>query len=166
MKFRSALSALIVVGLVATALVNAEEKAKEAKKEDVLKGVKCPLSGRDIDKEKFCAYKDAKVYVCCGNCQKGFAKASKDKPEVAMKANHQLVMTKQMKQVKCALNGKGKVNEKAKTKVAGAQVHFCCKNCLGKVTKMEEKEQIKTLFTTNFDKAFKAKKAKKEKDAA
>ena len=169
MRFRAALVSLFVFGLVSTAFVSAqgEEASKaEAKKEDVLKDCKCPMSGRDIDKEKFVAYKDAKVYMCCGNCVKGFAKASK-KPEVAMKANHQLVMTKQVKQVKCALNGKGKVNEKAKIKVAGAEVNFCCKNCLGKVAKMEEKDQIKTLFTTaSFDKAFKLMKKDEKKEKA
>jgi hypothetical protein len=166
MKFRSALSALIVFGLVFTAFVNAKEEkavADDAKKEDVLKNVKCPMSGRDIDKEKFVAYKDAKVFLCCGNCVKGFADASK-KEEVAMKANHQLVMTKQVKQVKCALNGKGKVNKEAKTKVAGVNVNFCCENCLGKVTKMDEKEQLKTLFTANFDKAFEVVKKGDKKD--
>lgn len=161
MNLRMTLAMIALVGLVATGFVNAEEKEGKKKKKDPLADVKCPISGKAIDKDQIVAYKDAKVYMCCGNCVKSFAKDSK---KHATKANHQLVMTKQFKQEKCALNGKGKINKEAKTKVAGVSVNFCCKNCLGKVTKMKEKEQIEALFSKNFDKAFKV--VKKEKKGA
>lgn len=165
MKFGSTLALLAIIGFV-TSFAGAEEKAKVVKK-DVLKAAKCPLSGKDINKEKFVTYKDSKLYMCCGNCVKGFAAAAKAKPAIVAKANHQLFVTEQAEQSKCCLNGKGKINKEAKTKLAGVEVYTCCKNCLGKVKKMEEKEAVSLVFGKNFEKAFvvKAEEAKKKKAA-
>lgn len=166
MKFGSVLSALAIVGLVTASFVGAEEAAKETKKVDLaklLKEAKCPMSGKAVNPEKMVAYKDSKLFVCCDGCVKGFPAKVKKSPELAAKANHQLVVTHQAKQAKCALNGKGKINKNAKTKVVGVEVNTCCKNCLGKLTKMEEKEQVNLVFGKNFDKAFVVK-AQKKKD--
>lgn len=170
MKFGSTLAILAMVGLVATSFVGAEEKAekKETKKvnlEKILKETKCPISGRPVNAEKHVAYKDSKVFVCCGNCVKAFPeKIKKDTKLVAM-SNKQLVTTKQAQQAKCAFNGKGKINKEAHTKLAGVQVNTCCKNCLGKLTKMEEKEALDLVFGKNFDKAFVVKAQEKKKKA-
>ena len=160
MKFRMAVVALAMVGLVATAFVGAEEK-KATKKKDPLEGVKCPLSGRAIDVTKTVAYKDAKVYFCCENCPKGFAK---DPAKHAVKANYQLVLTKQAKQQKCPLSGRD-LNKETKIKVVGVSVAFCCENCQGKVAGMKdkEKEQLALVFNDKaFEKAFKIVKKKKD----
>lgn len=168
MKFGSSVAALAIACLFATSFINAEEATKEtAKKVDmkkILEAAKCPMSGKKVKPDKVVEYKDSKVYVCCGGCVKGFAGKVKKDAKVAALANHQLVMTHQAKQAKCCLNGKSPVNAKAKTKVAGIQVHTCCKGCLGKVTKMEEKDQIELIFGKNFEKAFvvKAQEAKKK----
>ena len=163
MKFRLAVAAVAMVGLVATAFVGAEEGKK---KQDPLKDAKCPLSGKAVNPEKFVAYKDAKVFFCCANCPKAFAK---DPAKHAVKANHQLVMTKQAKQQKCPLSG-GKLNTETKTKVVGVNVCFCCEKCQGKVAglKDKEKEQLELVFNDKaFKKAFKiVKKKKAEKKAA
>ena len=173
MKFGSTLAALAVVSLIATSFVGAEEATatkKAAKKVDmakIIKDLKCPMSGKPVKADKFATYKESKVYVCCGGCVKGLPGKAKKDAKLAALANHQLVLTHQAKQAKCCLNGKGKINKNAKTKVAGIEVNTCCKNCLGKVTKMEEKEQIELIFGKNFDKAFvvKAVEAKKKKEA-
>ena len=165
MKFKSLVAVLVVSGLLLTSLIGAEE-AKDAKKDDIkeiLKTVKCPLSGKAVDETKTVVYKDSKVYFCCENCPKAFAEAAKTKPEVAAKANQQLVMTKQATQVLCVMNGKGKINKETKLKVAGLEVNTCCKNCLGKLTEMAEKDQMELVFGKNFDKAFEVK-AQKEKE--
>jgi hypothetical protein len=167
MRFGSILAVLTIVGLVATSFVGAEEAAKEKKVDlaKILKETKCPMSGKAVDPEKVVAYKDSKVFMCCGNCVKGFGAKVKKDAVLAAKANHQLVVTHQAKQAKCCVNGKGKINKDAKTKVAGVQVNTCCKNCLGKLTKMDEKEQIQLVFGKNFEKSFvvKAQKEKEEK---
>lgn len=175
MKFGSTVAALAVVCLVTTSFVGAEEEKKEVKKDGkkvdiakILKETKCPMSGKAVDPEKFVAYKDSKVFMCCGNCVKAFPAKVKKDTQLVSKSNHQLVVTKQAKQAKCVVNGKGKINKKAKTKVAGIQVNTCCKDCLGKLTKMEEKEQLDLVFGKNFEKSFvvKAEKKKKDKEAA
>ncbi len=174
MKFGSSMIAMVVVALVATSFVGAEEATKEASaKKDkkaamakIMKECKCPLSGKAVNPEKVVAYKDSKVFVCCDGCVKGFADKVKKDAMVAAKSNHQLVMTMQAKQAKCALNGKGKINKDAKTKVVGVEVNTCCKNCLAKVNDMEEKAQVELIFGKNFDKAFVVKAQKKKENAA
>ena len=152
--------------------VSAEDKAaaKAKRKEElakILKETKCPMSGKPVNAEKTVAYKDSKVYLCCGGCVKGFDGKLKSDETLAAKANHQLVATKQARQVKCAMNGKGKVNKKTLTKFAGTEVGFCCKNCQGKFTDMEEAERVQVVFGKNFEKAFvvKAQKRKENKKA-
>jgi hypothetical protein len=118
---------------------------------------KCPVSGGDISKDASVDYKGGKVYLCCAGCT---GKFEKEKDKLAAKANLQLVLTGQAKQVGCPLSG-GKVNSEAKAKVCGVEVGFCCKNCCGKVAKAKPAEQCELVFGKNFDKAFKV--AKEEK---
>ena len=167
-RFVSCLSLVSVLCLAVTFL-NAEEK-KVADKIDlakILKETKCPMSGKPVHATKFVSYKDSKVYLCCGGCVKGFDSKLKSDDALAAKANHQLVVTKQAEQVKCAINGRGKVNKKTLTKFAGTEVGFCCKNCKGKFADMEDAEKVQTVFGKNFKKAFvvKAEKSKEKKDA-
>lgn len=141
-----------------TGAVEAEKPAdadiKKAAMKKIMAELKCPMSGKPINAEKMVAYKDSKVYVCCGGCVKGFAGKLKTDDSLAAKANHQLVLTKQAKQVKCGFNGRGKVNEKTLTKFAGTEVGFCCKSCKGKFTEMKDAEKVQVVFGKNFDKAF------------
>lgn len=158
------------------AAVKDKAAAKEQRKEElakILKETKCPMSGKPIDAEKTVAYKDSKVYLCCGGCVKGFDAKLKSDETLAAKANHQLLLTKQARQVKCAMNGKGKINDETLTKFAGTEVGFCCKNCKGKFADMEDAEKVQFVFGKNFEKAFvvkaekrKENKEKKEKKAA
>ena len=166
MKFGSTVAAFAAICLLATSFVGAEEAtAKKIDMAKILKETKCPMSGKAVNPEKVVAFKDSKLYVCCDGCVKGFAAKAKKDTMLVAKANHQLVVTHQAKQAKCCLNGKGKINKDAKTKVVGVQVNTCCKNCLAKVTKMDEKAQVELIFGKNFDKAFvvKAVEAKKNK---
>ncbi len=105
-------------------------------------------------------YKGGKVFFCCDNCPKAFAKKLEAKDKVvAAKANHQLVATGQAKQAKCPFSG-GPL--KTELTVNGAKVQFCCNNCKGKAEKMEGEEQMVALFGDEaFEKAeFKVKKEK------
>ena len=97
---------------------------------------------------------------------KGFDAKLKSDDALAAKANQQLFATKQARQVKCAMNGKGKINKETLTKFAGTEVGFCCKNCQGKFADMEDDQKTQFVFGKNFKDAFvvKAEKRKENKE--
>jgi len=68
MKARTLICMLALAGLVFVGSSTADEK------KDPLAGVKCPVSGKPIKEDATVKYKDAKVYFCCQNCPKAFAK--------------------------------------------------------------------------------------------
>ncbi|MCC9602446.1 hypothetical protein LOC67_17995 [Stieleria sp. JC731] len=114
-----------------------------------LDGVKCVVAPRPANPEKSVDYKEGKVFFCCGNCEAKFAKDSKP---FTLKANQQLVSTKQYEQKACPLSG-GDIDESTAVKVEGTKVAFCCNNCKGKVESAKDGEaKMKLVFS---DKAFK-----------
>ena len=134
---------LVGLGLafVAIAAVVAAEGAKVK-----IEGVKCiTAASKDAKEANFLEYKGGKVFFCCQNCPKAFAK---DTAKHAAKANHQLVATGQTTQGACPISGMDIDDSKSIT-VAGATVKFCCDNCLGKAEKADD--QMDLLFS---DKAF------------
>ena len=136
---------VFVAGSVAVALLlasagnGAEEKDLDAK---------CPVSGKPALEEHAVDYKGGKVYFCCPNCPKAFEKNTE---KFAAKANHQLVVTDQAKEVKCPFTGKP-LNPATEIDVQGAEVQFCCNICKGKAEKAKGDEQINLIFS---DEAFK-----------
>ncbi len=125
-----------------------------------LEGVKCVVAPKNATAGKSADYKKGKVYFCCGGCAGKFAADSK---KYAVKANHQLVATKQYEQKKCPFSG-GDLNADTAVKVAGTKVAFCCNNCKGKVVaEKDEAKQLKMVFADKaFAKAFKKKKSDDE----
>jgi len=118
--------------------------------EDVdLTGIKCPISGKQAVAEGKVEYKGKTVYTCCTNCPKTFAKSPE---KFAVKANAQLVATKQAVQVGCPISGKP-VDPAQTVDVAGVAVGFCCKNCRAKVADAEGDAQLALVFES-FDKGF------------
>lgn len=138
MKTRSVIS-LSVVMLFAASLYAADKVNLEK--------AKCPVSGKECKEDTGVAYKGAKVYFCCNNCPKAFAK---DTSKFAAKANMQLVATGQAKEVKCPLSGQD-LNPETKIEVAGTDVCFCCNKCKAAVSKLTGDEQIEKVYG---DKAF------------
>lgn len=135
--------------------------AEEAAKVDFSK-IKCPISKKAVSESAVAEYGDAKskVYFCCDNCVAAFKKDSK---KFETKANHQLVLTKQVKQVGCPMSGK-EVDASTAIKVADAEVAFCCSNCQAAAKKKSEDEQIAFIFgQKNFKKAFKLVKETEDK---
>jgi YHS domain-containing protein len=140
-------------GLMLTAVVADEVK---------LDGIKCIMNPKAAAKaDKTVDYKGGKVYFCCDNCPKGFAKDQAGDKKMSTKANTQLVATGQAKQAKCPLSG-GDLDKDTEITVAGAKVSFCCNNCKGKVEKLKGDEQADAVFGDKaFEKAgFKVEKAK------
>ena len=152
MKHLTCLAMLVALGVFAAASV-ADEK-----KEDPLKGAKCPVSGQPAKAEHAVDYNGGKAYFCCPNCPKAF---KAETAKFATKANHQLVLTSQTTQKACPLSG-GKLNPDTAIEVAGAKVAFCCPNCKAKVEKAEGDEQLNLAFSdAAYKKAFEIKKAEK-----
>jgi YHS domain-containing protein len=122
-----------------------------------LDGIKCIVAkDKAANKDKSVDYKGGKVYFCCDNCPKAFAK---DEKKFATKANTQLVATGQAVQHKCPLSGE-KLDSSTEITVAGAKVQFCCNNCKGDVEKLKGDEQAEKVFS---DDAFKKADFKVEK---
>lgn len=151
MKTKATLLILALAVTIALPRLTAEEK-------DKLNGAKCPVAGTKAAKEDQSAeYRGAKVYFCCENCPKAFAK---DKAKYANKANHQLAQTGQFKQEKCPISG-ADLNKEQTADVAGVKVTFCCDQCKGKVEKAEGDKKLELVFAdTPFEKGFKIEKKK------
>src|ERR1700679_3968327 len=64
--------------------------------------LKCPVSGQPASKDHALAYKKGEVYFCCDNCPTKFKENTK---KFAAKANEQLVVSGQYKEVKCPFTG-------------------------------------------------------------
>ena len=122
---------------------NADDKAGKVEK------VKCVVAGKEIKiaDAKVASYKGAKVYVCCAGCK---GKVEKTPAKFAVKANHQLTLTGQAKQVKCPLAGRPSDSSKT-VDIAGVKVAFCCGGCQGKAKAAKGDAQLELAFS---DKAF------------
>lgn len=117
---------------------------------------KCPVSGADAKKEQAAKYKNKEVYFCCEKCKAAF---EADNAKFAVKANHQLVQTRQYRQAKCPLSG-GDLNKEMVCKVNGVNVQFCCDKCKGKAEGTAEADRLTLIFGEEaFKKAFVERKA-------
>lgn len=144
------LSMAVAVALVGALSLNAADEKKAAK-------AMCPVSGKAIDMTKSLDYKGGKVYFCCGNCPGAF---QKDTAKFAAKANQQLVVTEQAKQVNCPLSG-AKCDPSKTAEVSGTKVCFCCEKCQGKVAAAKGEEQLNLVFSdAAFGKGFEVAKKK------
>ena len=93
-------------------------------------GVKCIVDGDRNANEQFAvAYADGEVYFCCKACAATFAADTKD---FQTRANHQLVVMGQYKQIACPIAGEN-LDPKQTTNVSGVEVAFCCENSKKKV---------------------------------
>lgn len=154
MKKAILFSSVCLALVFALTSTQAEEKAKA-------KTVKCFVGKKDVKlaDAKFASYRNAKVYFCCNICKGKFEKGVKG---FATKANHQLFLTSQARQIKCPISGRA--TDKTKTvKIAGAEVAFCCENCQGKAKKATGDDQLAIAFADKaFDKGFEIPKKKKK----
>lgn len=151
---------LIVASLVGLCVIGTSFAI--AATEVSLEGVKCLMvAKKDAKEDKAAKWKDGKVYFCCDGCLGKFGKMDdKAKEEIAAKANHQLVATKQYVQKGCPFSG-GDIDETKSIEVAGAKVFFCCDGCKSKAEGMEGDKQVEALFG---EKAFKTAKYEPTKE--
>lgn len=152
-------SSKIVLAVASAALLSLFSIGNAEETSDKVDTVKCVVAGKEIKiaDAKEVPYKKATVYVCCNGCK---AKMEKDSKKYAAKANHQLVLTGQAKQVKCPIAGRP-VNEDKTVKVEGVKVAFCCGGCEGKAKKAEGEELVALVFSDKaFEKGFEVKEKK------
>jgi YHS domain-containing protein len=90
-----------------------------------------------------------KVYFCCKNCPKAFAK---DPAKYEAKVRRQLLETGQIAQVGCPISGRP-VNEETLVEVGNAKVGFCCKGCLAKYNEADDEGKLNVVFA-NLEKGF------------
>ncbi len=131
----------------------ATKKAVTAVVVDNLKDVKCcMMTKKDVKKEQAVAYRDAFMYFCCPKCKGNF---EKDPAKFAVKANQQLVQTKQFVQTKCPFSGED-VDAAQKVKIGEVEVSFCCENCVKKVNgEKDDEAKAKLVFgDESFEKGF------------
>lgn len=159
MKARAVLAsvmALVAGGMIVGAVIAAEPKTlkigssdkivvdDKAKGEASLKDVKCPVSGKDVNKDATVEFEECKVYFCCDKCPKAWEK-DKDHAKFGAKAHHQMVQTGQLKQTACPFTGKP-VNTAMAVEIEGVKVEFCCDKCKGKVEKAKEDARVGMVF--------------------
>lgn len=102
---RHAVPCLLVACVLAAAVsLGAEKKAEKGWK------ALCPVTGEPASKSVSTDYQGAKVYFCCPGC---IAPFNKDTAKYAAKANLQLVVTGQAKQVACPLTGRAAIRRRA-----------------------------------------------------
>ena len=114
---------------------------------------KCPIAGGPAVDASAVDYKGGKVYFCCAGCDAEF-KANTAK--YAAKANYQLFVTGQAKQVACPLAG-DPVAKGMTAKVGDAEVGFCCEHCREAVMNAADDDaKIEMIFNDEaFAKGFK-----------
>ncbi len=118
-----------------------------------LTNAKCPVMGGPVSAEAAVDYKGGKVYFCCAGCDKTF---QENVSQYAAKANHQLFLTGQAKQIACPLAGEP-VDSEVTAKVDGVTVAFCCAHCREAVESASDDDAKRELVfnDTAFAKGFK-----------
>ena len=117
-----------------------------------LTNAKCPVAGSPANAETSVDYKGGKVYFCCAGCDQTFRENT---AAYAAKANHQLFVTGQAKQIACPLAAE-EVDPAITAKVDGATVSFCCQHCLEAVAALDDDKKLEMLFgDAAFAKGFK-----------
>lgn len=131
------------------ATASKEESEKDAISKSLL-AARCPVTGKRVSKEISVAYKGGKLYFSDADCIDKF-KANKTKYET--KANLQLAITGQVRQIQCPLGG-GELDAGTKMNVCGVDVCFCCTDCQEEVKRASAAKQVELVFGKGFEKAF------------
>jgi YHS domain-containing protein len=114
---------------------------------------KCPIAGGKAVASSAVDYKGGKVYFCCAGCDAEF---KSNTAKYAAKANYQLFVTGQAKQVACPLAGEA-LAKGVTAKVGDSTVGFCCEHCREEIAKAADDDaRIEMLFNDEaFAKGFK-----------
>ena len=144
-----------VVAFASEARANKEKGKKDAPSKSLL-AARCPVTGDSVSKEVSIDYRLGKLYFCCPEC---IDKFRADKAKYEAKANAQLVITGQFRQIQCPLTG-DKFAPGMRMRVCGVDVCFCCADCLRKVKRASADKRAELVFGKRFDEAFALKQEK------
>lgn len=122
-----------------------------------LTGIKCIVHGTAAaSAESSVEYREGTVFFCCDNCAEKFREAMSDEnSDLLVKANHQLLLTRQYVQTACPLTGRPVAADKTEI-VGGVEVGVCCGGCQGKLQSATElMDRAKLVFSkAAFEKGF------------
>jgi len=150
-----------VVAFASEARADKENGRKDVSSKS-LRAARCPVTGDRVSKEASIDYRGGKLYFCSAEC---IEKYRADRAEYEAKANAQLVMTGQFKQIKCPLTG-DEFAPKMKMKVCGLDVCFCSAACLRKAKRASAEKRAELVFGKRFDEAFALKRDEMAADPA
>lgn len=155
---RIAAARSLAPGAVALAGEAKADKAKSKKGDPSksLQGARCPVTGENVSKEAALDYKGGRIYFCCAAC---IDKFKADKAKYESRANVQLVVTGQVRQIQCPLTG-GEFDPEIQVIVCGVQVCLCSEECRDEVKRAAPSKQIGLVFGKGFNKAFAMKRTK------
>ncbi len=119
---------LSFAALLATALMVAPQDPndKSDSQDDPLAKIKCCMMPKQpVNKSVTTKFHHGDIYFCCAKCKAAF---EKDKEKYAVRANLQLVQTKQFVQKACPIGG-GKTDGTHVSKLGDLEISFCCADC-------------------------------------
>jgi YHS domain-containing protein len=107
--------------------------------------------GRPVDPAVSIDYRGAKLYFCRHEC---IAKFQAEPAKYAAKANYQLAVTRQAKQVACPFTGKALNPNIPSVKVGVLDIKFCCRACQQTVAKADPETRMDLVFGDAFATGF------------
>lgn len=139
------LAGVVVLGLLAVPTGAAEQSQSALQ-------AWCVVSNHPINPAISADYRDAKVYFCSEECkQKFFVEPGR----YTIRANYQLAVTGQTRQVACPFTGKPLNPRIASMEVGGLSVGFCCRACQQTVAVADYQTRIELVFSdASFRKGF------------
>ena len=113
----------------------------------------CPVAGGKANAATAVDHNGGKVYFCCAGCDAEF---KNNTAKYEAKANQQLFLTGQAKQIACPLAGE-RVDPGLTTKLGEATVAFCCPSCKAAVDEQADDDaKLERVFgAEGFAKGFK-----------
>jgi YHS domain-containing protein len=111
----------------------------------------CVTTNHAINPAIAADYHGGKVYFCSEECRKKFLA---EPGRYKIRANYQLAVTGQAKQVVCPFTGKALNPRIAPLDVGGLSVGFCCRQCQQTVAAADYQTRIELVFGDAFDKGF------------
>jgi YHS domain-containing protein len=112
----------------------------------------CVATNHPINANISADYHGGKVYFCSDECRKNFLA---DPARYKVRANYQLVVTGQAREVACPFTGKPLNPRIAPMEVGGLSIGFCCRACQQTVSVADYQTRIELVFSdAAFNKGF------------
>jgi YHS domain-containing protein len=107
----------------------------------------CPVTGHPIHPGAHAPWQGGTVYFCSQQCE---AKFKENPGKYAVRANFQLAMSGQARQIACPFTGKPLNPSIATVAVGGLNVGFCCRACQQTAARADEETRLDLIFGNAF----------------